>query len=253
MSRRITYLSSDLEKVDCARIPARIKLEEMALLFGIRKPKTPNLNKCIADIDSRMEAVEKKTQHIDKKLERLMSKMRDDPSQNNIKQKASRLLSQKKEYESKALNKCIADIDSRMESVEKKTHHIDEKLKGLMSKMRDDPTQNDVKQKALRLLSQKKEYEIQADNLLNKSFDLAVNSAIQTLEETAFNEPKWGVKAKKSSKMSKVNKLNSEVMLDEFQTDDSGAGRQFWANLMISWHTKKKGSYNMQPKPTKTS
>ena len=102
MSRRITYLSSDLEKVDCARIPARIKLEEMALLFGVRKPKNPNLNKCIADIDSRMESVEKKTHHIDEKLKGLMSKMRDDPTQNDVKQKALRLLSQKKdELESK--------------------------------------------------------------------------------------------------------------------------------------------------------
>ena len=84
------------------------------------------------------------------------------------------------------LNVCIANVDSRVESVEKKAQHIDEKLKRLMSKMRDDPSQNDVKQKASMLLRQKKHYESQADNLWNKSFDMAVDSAIQTLEETAL-------------------------------------------------------------------
>ena len=148
------------------------------------------------------------------------------------------------------LNNCIANIDSRLDSVEKKGQQIDEKLKRLMSK---DPPQNDIKQKASRLLRQKKQYESQVDNLWNKSFDLAVDSAIQTLEETAFNGPRSGVKAKKSSKTSKVNKLNSKVMLDEFQTDDSRAGRQFWANLRISWHTKKvRLLHRMKPKPTKT-
>ena len=151
------------------------------------------------------------------------------------------------------LNVCIANVDSRVESVEKKAQHIDEKLKRLMSKMRDDPSQNDVKQKASMLLRQKKHYESQADNLWNNSVELAVDSAIQTLEETGFNRPRSGVKAKRSSKTSKVNKLNSEVMLDEFQTDDSGAGRQFWTNLMISWHTKKERLlHRMKPKPTKT-
>ena len=150
------------------------------------------------------------------------------------------------------LNDCIANVDSRVESVEKKAQHIDEKLKRLMSKMRDDPSQNDVKQKASILLRQKRHYESQADNLWNKSFDMAVDSAIQTLEETAFNLKKSGVMAMKKE-LKKVNikevgsdrtGLQDEVAdmkedFNEFQTDDSGAGRQFWVDLLIKWHTKK--------------
>ena len=150
------------------------------------------------------------------------------------------------------LNDCIANVDYRVESVEKKAQHIDEKLKRLMSKMRDDPSQHDIKQKASRLLRQKRYYESLADNLWKKSFDMAVDSAIQTLEETAFNIKKSGVKAmKKEFKNVNIEQGNgdSEGLHDEladmvedfneFQTDDSGAGRQFWANLMINWHMKK--------------
>ena len=144
------------------------------------------------------------------------------------------------------LNACIANVDSRVQSVEKKAQHIDKKLKRLMSKMRDDPSQNDVKQKASRLLRQKKHYESQADNLWNKSFDMAVDSAIQTLEETAFNLKKSGVMAvKKEFKNVNIKEVGGDVRADmkedfnEFQTDDSGVGRQFWVDLLIKWHTKK--------------
>ena len=144
------------------------------------------------------------------------------------------------------LNVCIANVDSRVESVEKKAQHIDEKLKRLMSKMRDDPSQNDVKQKASMLLRQKKHYESQADNLWNKSFDMAVDSAIQTLEETAFNLKKSGVKAmKKEFKNVNIKEVGGDVLAEmmddfnEFQTDESGVGGQFWVDLLIKWHTKK--------------
>ena len=41
-----------------------------------------------------------------------------------------------------------------------------------MSKMREGPGKNAVKQKALRVLKQKKQYESQADNLRNQSFNM---------------------------------------------------------------------------------
>ena len=53
-------------------------------------------------------------------------------------------------------------MDSRAESVDKKVARIDgelQKYKQQMSKMRDGPAKNAVKQKALRLLKQKKQYE----------------------------------------------------------------------------------------------
>ena len=41
-----------------------------------------------------------------------------------------------------------------------------------MSKMREGPGKNAVKQKALRVLKQKKQYESQADNLRSQSFNM---------------------------------------------------------------------------------
>ena len=41
-----------------------------------------------------------------------------------------------------------------------------------MSKMREGPGKNSVKQKALRVLKQKKQYESQSDNLRNQSFNM---------------------------------------------------------------------------------
>ena len=41
-----------------------------------------------------------------------------------------------------------------------------------MSKMREGPAKNAVKQKALRVLKQKKQYEGQSDNLRNQSFNM---------------------------------------------------------------------------------
>jgi charged multivesicular body protein 5 len=41
-----------------------------------------------------------------------------------------------------------------------------------MSKMREGPAKNAVKQKALRTLKQKKQYEAQAENLRNQSFNM---------------------------------------------------------------------------------
>ena len=59
-----------------------------------------------------------------------------------------------------------------------------------------------------------------------------------------------------------VNIKQSEDMQDEledmvedtneFQTDDLGAGRQFWNNLLINWHTKKERILRRM-RPTKRS
>ena len=43
----------------------------MNRLFGKRKDKTPNLNDCIANVDSRLESVEEKVQQIDGELKKL--------------------------------------------------------------------------------------------------------------------------------------------------------------------------------------
>jgi len=118
------------------------------------------------------------------------------------------------------LNDCIANVDSRAESVEKKVQRIDgelKKLKEQMSKMRDGPAKNSVKQKALRLLRQKKQYESQADNLRNQSFNMEqTNMATQTLKDTkdTVNAMKSGVKAMKKE-FKNVNIEQIEDMQDE--------------------------------------
>lgn len=54
-----------------------------------------------------------------------------------------------------------------------------------MAKMREGPAKNSVKQKALRILKQKRQYETQVDNLRNQSFNMEqANYATQTLKDT---------------------------------------------------------------------
>lgn len=59
------------------------------------------------------------------------------------------------------------------------------KYKDQMAKMREGPGKNAVKAKAMRVLKQKKQYEAQAENLRNQSFNMEqANYAHQTLKDT---------------------------------------------------------------------
>lgn len=59
------------------------------------------------------------------------------------------------------------------------------KYKDQMSKMRDGPSKNLVKQKALRVLKQKRHYEAQLDGLRQQSFNMEqTNFATQQLKDT---------------------------------------------------------------------
>lgn len=86
------------------------------------------------------------------------------------------------------LNDCVASIDSRGESVEKKIARLDQELakySDQMKKMKDGPAKNTVKQKALRVLKQKKVYEGQREMLSNQSFNIEQqNMAIQSMKDT---------------------------------------------------------------------
>ncbi|XP_074652404.1 charged multivesicular body protein 5-like [Tubulanus polymorphus] len=86
------------------------------------------------------------------------------------------------------LNDCIAGIDSRGESIQKKIANLDKELikyKDQMKKMRDGPSKNMVKQKAMRVLKQKKMYEGQYEQLSNQSFNLEqANFGLQTVKDT---------------------------------------------------------------------
>lgn len=118
------------------------------------------------------------------------------------------------------LSDCVANVDGRAESVDKKVSRIDgelNKYKQQMSKMKDGPAKNAVKQKALRLLKQKKQYEAQAENMRNQSFNMEQTlMATQTLKDTktTVNAMKMGVKEMKKE-FKNVNIEQIEDMQDE--------------------------------------
>jgi len=87
-----------------------------------------------------------------------------------------------------SITDCIAGVDSRADSAEKKIARLDaelKKYKDQMVKMRDGPAKNAVKAKALRVLKQRKMYETQVDNLRQQAFNMEqANYATQTLKDT---------------------------------------------------------------------
>ena len=87
-----------------------------------------------------------------------------------------------------------------------------------MSKMRDGPAKNAVKQKALRLLKQKKQYESQAENMRNQSFNMEQTlMATQTLKDTktTMDAMKVGVKEmKKEFKNVNIEKIEVRDSMD---------------------------------------
>jgi charged multivesicular body protein 5 len=101
------------------------------------------------------------------------------------------------------LTDCINNVDSRSESIEKKISKLDlelKKYKDQMAKMRNGPAKNAVKQRALRILKQKKMYENQMEGLRNQSFNMEqTNFATQQLKDTktTVDAMKLGVKEMK--------------------------------------------------------
>lgn len=86
------------------------------------------------------------------------------------------------------LTDCIAGVDSRADTAEKKVARLDaelKKYKDQMVKMREGPAKNAVKAKAMRVLKQRKMYEAQVDSLRQQAFNMEqANYATQTLKDT---------------------------------------------------------------------
>nr|CAG4642824.1 EOG090X0EA1 [Evadne anonyx] len=82
----------------------------------------------------------------------------------------------------------IVKVDERGDSIDKKISKLDaelKKYKDQMSKMREGPAKNAVKQKAMRVLKQRKMYEQQVGNLRQQAFNMEqANYATQTLKDT---------------------------------------------------------------------
>lgn len=120
------------------------------------------------------------------------------------------------------LGDCISSIDSRGESIDKKIARLDQELgkyRDQMKKMRPGPGQNAVKQKAMRVLKQKKMYENQREQLANQSFNMEQsNYAIQSLKDTKSTVDAMKVGVKQFKKEYKnVNIDNIEDLQDELE------------------------------------
>ncbi|CAG8537588.1 107_t:CDS:2 [Cetraspora pellucida] len=87
----------------------------------------------------------------------------------------NRLFGTSKKTPKPTLNDAITATDGRVSAVEVKIKKLDGELakyKDQMKKMRDGPGKNAVKNKALRVLKQKKMYESQRDQLQQQSFNM---------------------------------------------------------------------------------
>ncbi|XP_012676747.1 charged multivesicular body protein 5 [Clupea harengus] len=110
------------------------------------------------------------------------------------------------------LSDCIGGVDSRAESIDKKISRLDVELvkyKDQMKKMRDGPSKNMVKQKAMRVLKQKRMYEGQRDQLMQQSFNMEqANYTIQTLKDTKTTVDAMKVASKEMKKAYKTVKID---------------------------------------------
>merc|ERR1711982_202460 len=123
--------------------------------------------------------------------------------------------------------------------MDKKIGRLDAELKKYreqMSKMRDGPAKNAVKQKALRVLKQKKSYEAQSENLRNQAFNMEqTNYATQSLKDTktTVNTMKLGVKEMKKEfkniNIDQIEDLQDDLgdMLEEANEVQEALGRSY--------------------------
>lgn len=138
-----------------------------------------------------------------------------------------------------SLTDCIGTVDSRAESIDKKISRLDAELvkyKDQIKKMREGPAKNMVKQKALRVLKQKRMYEQQRDNLAQQSFNMEqANYTIQSLKDTktTVDAMKLGVKEmKKAYKEVKIDQIEDlqdqlEDMMEDANEIQEALGRSY--------------------------
>lgn len=137
------------------------------------------------------------------------------------------------------INDCIAGVDSRANSIEEKVNKLEAELRKYrdqMSKMREGPAKNSVKQKAMRVLKQKKAYEQQVESLRNQSFNMEqANYAAQTLKDTNATviAMKDGVKQMKkefkSINIDSIEDIHDDMadMLEEADEVQQALGRTY--------------------------
>ncbi|XP_014244345.1 charged multivesicular body protein 5 [Cimex lectularius] len=118
------------------------------------------------------------------------------------------------------MNDIITGVDTKADSIEGKIAKLDAELrkyKDQMVKMREGPAKNAVKQKAMRVLKQRKMYEQQAGNLRQQAFNMEqANFAVQSLKDTQATvvAMKDGVKSMQKE-FKKINIDQIEDIQDE--------------------------------------
>jgi len=116
----------------------------------------------------------------------------------------------------------ISNVDGRADSVQKKVDKLDTELKKYskqMKGMKNGPAKNLVKQRALRVLKQKKTYEGQLGNLQQQSFNMEQqNFAMSTLKDTqdTVNVMKQTAKTMKKE-FKKINVSEVEDLQDDME------------------------------------
>lgn len=137
------------------------------------------------------------------------------------------------------LNECVQNIDSRADSIDKKIGKLDQELakyKDQMNKMREGAAKNAVKQKALRVLKQRKQYENQREMLGNQSFNIEQqNMAIQSMRDTKTTVQAMHMGLKEMKKeykkmdLNKIEDLQDDLadMMEQAQDIQDTMGRQY--------------------------
>ncbi|KXN64542.1 hypothetical protein CONCODRAFT_45215 [Conidiobolus coronatus NRRL 28638] len=155
------------------------------------------------------------------------------------------------------LSTAIAGADLRIDSVEVKIRKLDAELikyREQMSKMREGPAKNAVKQKALRVLKNKKQYEGQRDNIQQQVFNMEqTNFATENLKNTqvtveAMREA--NKEMKKSFKNVNIDKIESmqdelEDLLEEANLVQETLGRSYGLSEDIDEADLDAGKFNI--------
>lgn len=137
------------------------------------------------------------------------------------------------------INDCITNVDARADNIDQKIQRLDTELrkyKDQMAKMREGPAKNSVKQKAMRVLKQKKAYEQQVENLRAQSFNMEqAHYTTQTLKDThstvvAMKDGLTQMKKEfKKINIDQIEDVNDELadMMEEAEEVQNALGRQY--------------------------
>merc|ERR1711941_78528 len=151
----------------------------------------------------------------------------------------NRIFGKKDKTPAPTLGDAVERLDGRVSSLDKKIEMLDKELlkyKQQVQKMRPGPGKNMVKQKAMRILKQKKAYEQQRDSVQQQSFNMDQTSyAIQSMKDTQQTLVAMKAGAKEMKKefkkmdIGKVEDIQDELedMMEEANEIQEVLGRSY--------------------------